>query len=92
VSKYGPAVGDTGVIGVVDFINRTPLGNSGTFNASVTANGYASAAQNIEASLGVGCGSLLVRFVPEGLNNGDGVTADILQGNYAPYAFNLEKL
>jgi hypothetical protein len=88
--KYGPAVGDVGVIGTIRYINRTPLGSWCLFDPNVTANGYASAAQNSEASLGVGCGSLSVDSVPDGLNNGDWVTADIVQGNFAAYAANLQ--
>jgi hypothetical protein len=92
MSKYGPAVGDVGVIGTIRSVTRTPLGSWCFFDPNVTANGYASAADNIEAALGVGCGSLLVDSVPDGLNNGDAVTADVLQGNFAPYATNLEAL
>ena len=50
--KYGPAVGDVGVIGTIRYINRTPLGSWCLFDPNVTAKRYASAAQNIEASLG----------------------------------------
>jgi hypothetical protein len=88
VSKYEPAVGDTGVIGVLTILSISALGRFGFFDAAVTANGYDSVAQNIRgAALRLEC-----PFVPEGLNNGDTVTADILQGNSAAYAFNLEAL
>ena len=92
--KYGPAVGDTGVIGTVSHVTRNPLGSSCFFYPAVTANGYASAADDIEARdpLGVGFRTITCPFVPEGISEGDTVTADILQGNYAAYAFNLEKL
>jgi hypothetical protein len=97
--KYGPAVGDVGVIGTIRSITRNPLCSCGFFDANVTANGYASAADTIEDSLGVGNGSLSVRGypassqnVPDGLCNGDWVTADILEMNGIAYATNLEKL
>jgi hypothetical protein len=80
--KYGPAVGDIGVVGQVDFISRNPYGSSGVFIANVTANGYDSVAQNIlDPQLRFCCPG-----IPVGLNNGDWVVADIGQGEYAPYA------
>jgi hypothetical protein len=88
VSKYEPAVGDTGVIGTVGFVTRNPLGSWAFFFAAVTANGYASIQQD---KLSVGL-QFCCPFVPEGISEGDWVTADILQGNYAPYAFNLTAL
>jgi hypothetical protein len=88
VSKYEPAVGDTGVVGVLTVISSNALVRCGFFDAAVTANGYASVAQNIRGA----ATRLECPFVPEGLNSGDWVTASILQGNYAPYAFNLTAL
>jgi hypothetical protein len=86
--KYAPAVGDVGVIGTLEFVTTNPLGSCGFFDASVTANGYASAADNVV--------SVNLRFccpvVPAGLNPGDSVTANILQGNDGPYAGNIQAL
>jgi hypothetical protein len=91
VSKYSPVAGDVGVIGTIRNINRNPLFSNGIFNPNVSANGYASAAQNVEAQTGVGCGDVPIRGgVPEGINEGDWVTADILQGNFALYAVNIQ--
>ena len=85
---YGPSVGDVSVIGFVDFITTNPLGTSGFFFASVTANGYQSVAQNIlDPQLRFVCDS-----IPAGLNPGDSVTANILQGNDGPYAGNIQAL
>jgi hypothetical protein len=88
LSKYAPAIGDTGVVGILTVLGRA-LNGAGFFDASVTANGYDSVAQNIyDPNLRFCC-----PFVREGLNNGDAVTADILESESGiAYAFNLEKL
>ena len=88
MSKYAPAVGDTSVVGQVDFITTNPLGTSGVFDANVTANGYQSTQQDKkDPQLRFPC-----PVVPAGLNSGDWVTVDILQGDYAPYAGNIQAL
>ena len=94
--KFGPNVGDTGVIGFVNFITRNALGSCGKFNALTIANGYASFAANtppppdyIPSSAGY---CLEVYVVPDEINNGDACTADVVQGRYAAYATNLQKL
>jgi hypothetical protein len=88
MSKYSPSVGDTGVIGQVDFITTNPLGRSGFFFFSVSANGYASAADNVVAVNFRYCAPV----IPAGINNGDFVTATIAEENGVAYATNLEAL
>jgi hypothetical protein len=88
MSKYAPAVGDTGVIGTVDFIQRPPFGCTvGIFNANVTANGYASVQQEkLDPQLRFVCDR-----IPAGLNNGDAVTVDIVQNEWeVVYATNMQ--
>jgi hypothetical protein len=86
--KFEPEVGDVGVIGHVKILSDCALVRSGLFDAMVTANGYDSVAQNIRgAGLRLEC-----PVVPDGVNDGDKVTADILQGNDAAYAANITKL
>jgi hypothetical protein len=96
--KFGPNVGDSGVIGVVSFVTRTPLGRFGKFNALTIANGYAFYSfpamtapppDYIEPTASY---CLEVLNVPDDINNGDQCTADIVQGRYAAYATNLQKL
>jgi len=86
--KYAPCVGDVGVIGTLDFITTNPLGSSGFFFFNVTANGYASAADNVVA--------VEFRFccpvVPAGFNNGDWVTVTIAEDNDSPYATAVQAL
>jgi hypothetical protein len=90
VSKYCPVVGDTGVIGTVGHVYRNPLCSATFFNAAITANGYVSIQMEKyppEVQLQFCC-----PFVREGINDGDTVTADILELNGVAYAFNLEKI
>jgi hypothetical protein len=104
--KFGPNVGDTGVIGTIDFITRNALGSCGKFNALTIANGYAFYSfpamtapppDYIEPTAGY---CLEVLNVPDDLQNGDQCTADIVQdlglnilgGTTGPYATNLQKV
>jgi len=88
--KFGPSVGDTGVVGTVRNIRRWPLGSCGTFNPNVSANGYASVAQNLEAQFGAGCGDIPVSGVPKEISNGDWVTVTIAEGNGVLIATNMQ--
>jgi hypothetical protein len=85
--KFQPEIGDTTVVGTVDFITRSSV-NVGVFDANVTTNGYASAAQNVfDARLRFQCS------VPDGLSNGDWVTADIVASESGvAYATNIQAL
>jgi hypothetical protein len=86
--KFAPEGGDVGVIGNVDFVTRNSLGSVGIFLPNVTANGYSSAAQNlVDVDLRYLCTS-----IPDGLNSGDAVTADIAEENGTLYAENMEAL
>jgi hypothetical protein len=88
VSKFEPSVGDVAVVGVITCLNRNALSSAAFFVADITANGYDSVAQNLFVPmLGYCCAS-----IPDGIENGDAVTADILQGDYALYAGNITKL
>jgi hypothetical protein len=91
--KYGAVAGDVGVIGTVRFITRNPLGGACYFNPNITANGYANPVP-FTAFDGVLDSALnfSVTPVPEWLYDGQWVTADILQGDHALYAANLQAL
>lgn len=86
--KFEPVDGDTNVIGNVDFITRNALGSVGVFDANVTANSYDSVAQNIyDAHLRFQCDS-----IPDGIENGDTVTVDIVDSNGVLIATNVQAL
>jgi len=86
--KFAPEAGDTGVIGNVDFITRNSLGSVGLFLPNVTANGYASAADNlVDVDLRYTC-----KAIPDGLQSGDAVTADIAEEHGTLYATNMQAI
>ena len=86
--KFAPEAGDVGVIGNVDFVTRNALGSVGLFLPNVTANGYASAAQNlVDVDLRYFCSS-----IPDGMNYGDACMADITEENGVLYAENMQAL
>jgi hypothetical protein len=93
VSKLQPSVGDTGVKGTVRVTRNQfqvfwGVGGCGFFEAAVSANGYTSVAQNLfTPRLQFCCDD-----IPLGIETGDAVTADIVQGDHAVIATNITKI
>jgi hypothetical protein len=96
--KYQPEVGDVDVIGVLTDLTEAsdwilPSGQpfrAGMFSYAVTANGYVARAQNLHPH--GGGGKYEVHVVPVGINKGDAVKVDIVQGRYSAFATNMRPL